>query len=83
MARAQVARELGRLGGIPVLREGFITDNGNLILDVKGLQIVDPVDLETRINQIVGVVSSGLFAHRPADVCLIGTGDGVQTLSAD
>ena len=82
MARAHVARELSRLDGIPVVREGFITDNGNLILDVKGLQIVDPVDLETRINQIAGVVSCGLFAHRPADVCLIGTGNGVQTLSA-
>ncbi len=83
MARTHVARELSLLGGIPVVREGFITDNGNLILDVKGLQIVDPVDLETRINQIVGVVSNGLFAHRPADVCLIGTSQGVQTLSAD
>jgi len=83
MARALVARELTRIGGTPVLRQGFVTDNGNLILDVKGLQIVDPVDLETRINQIVGVVSNGLFAHRPADVCLIGTSQGVQTLSAD
>lgn len=83
MACAHVARELSRLGGLPVVRDGFITDNGNLILDVKGLQIVDPIDLETRINQIVGVVSNGLFAHRPADVCLIGTSDGVQILSAD
>jgi ribose 5-phosphate isomerase A len=78
-----VARELVKLGGTPVLREGVITDNGNLILDVKGLQIVDPVDLESRINQIVGVVSSGLFACRPADVCLLGTSSGVQTLTAD
>jgi len=83
MARAQVARELTRLGGTPVLREGFVTDNGNLILDVKGLQIVDPAGLETRINQIVGVVTCGLFACRPADVCLLGTATGVQTLSAD
>jgi ribose 5-phosphate isomerase A len=83
MARAYVARELAKLGGTPVLREGFVTDNGNLILDLKGLQIVDPVSLETRINQIVGVVSSGLFACRPADICLLGTADGVQTLSAD
>jgi ribose 5-phosphate isomerase A len=83
MARAYVARELAKLGGTPVLREGFVTDNGNLILDLKGLQIVDPVSLETRINQIVGVVSNGLFACRPADVCLLGTADGVQTLSAD
>ena len=83
MASAYVARELTRLGGTPVLREGFVTDNGNLILDVKGLQIVDPEDLETRINQIVGVVTNGLFACRPADVCLLGTPTGVQTHTAD
>ena len=83
MASAYVARELTRLGGTPVLREGFVTDNGNLILDVKGLQILDPVDLETRINQIVGVVTNGLFACRPADVCLLGTSSGVQTMTAD
>lgn len=83
MARAQVARELTRLGGTPVLREGFVTDNGNLILDVLGLEIVDPVGLETRIDQIVGVVTNGLFARRPADVCLLGTGTGVQTLGRD
>ena len=83
MAKAQVERELVRLGGTPVLREGFVTDNGNLILDVKGLQILDPVDLETRINQIVGVVCSGLFARRPADVCLLGTANGVRTLTGD
>ncbi len=83
MARAHVARELTRLGGTPVLREGFVTDNGNLILDVKGLKIVDPVDLETRINQIAGVVTNGLFALRPADVCLIGTPEGVQTMTAE
>ena len=83
MASAYVARELTWLGGTPVLREGFVTDNGNLILDVKGLQIVDPEDLETRINQIVGVVTNGLFACRPADVCLLGTSTGVQTHTAD
>lgn len=83
MARAHVARELTRLGGTPVPRQGFVTDNGNLILDVQGLQILDPVDLETRINQIVGVVSNGLFARRAADVCLLGTSSGVRTLSAD
>ena len=83
MASAYVARELTRLGGTPVLREGFVTDNGNLILDVHGLQIVDPEDLETRINQIVGVVTNGLFACRPADVCLLGTPTGVQTHTAD
>lgn len=83
MARALVTRELTRIGGTPLLRQGFVTDNGNLILDVKGLQIVDPVDLETRINQIAGVVCCGLFARRPADVCLLGTADGVRTLTAD
>ena len=83
MASAYVARELTKLGGTPVVREDFVTDNGNLILDVKGLQILDPVDLETRINQIVGVVTNGLFACRPADVCLLGTSTGVQTHTAD
>ena len=83
MARAHVARELVALGGEPVVRAGFVTDNGNLILDVKGLQIVDPIDLETRINQIAGVVSCGLFAHRGAEVCLLGTPEGVRTLRAE
>ena len=78
MASAYVARELTRLGGTPVLREGFVTDNGNLILDVQGLQIVDPEDLETRINQIVGVVTNGLFALRGADVLLLGAAEGVR-----
>ena len=83
MACAHVSRKLIAMGGQPVVRAGFVTDNGNLILDVKGLQIVDPVDLETRINQIAGVVSCGLFAHRGAEVCLIGTSEGVRTLRAD
>ena len=83
MASAYVARELTKLGGTPVLREGFVTDNGNLILDVQGLQILDPEDMETRINQIVGVVPNGLFACRPADVCLLGTSTGVQTHTVD
>ena len=82
-ASAYEASELTRLGGTPVLREGSVTDSGNLILDVQGLQIVDPEDLETRINQIVGVVTNGLFACRPADVCLLGTPTGVQTHTAD
>lgn len=82
MARAHVARELARLGGMPVERKGFVTDNGNLILDVEGLRILDPVDFETRIDQIAGVVSCGLFARRPADVCLIGTPQGVRTMRA-
>lgn len=82
MARRHVAQTLTALGGEPVWREGVITDNGNVILDVHGLQIVDPVGLETRINQIPGVVTVGLFAHRPADVLLIGGADGVRTLRA-
>lgn len=81
MARSHVGRELLRLGGRPELRQGFITDNGNLILDVHGLRIDDPVGLESTINQIVGVVTNGLFARRGADVLLLGTPDGVQTLS--
>jgi ribose 5-phosphate isomerase A len=83
MARAHAARELVRLGGTPVLREGFVTDNGNIILDVGKLIILDPVELETRINQIAGVVSNGLFAFRPADVCLLGTEGGVITIKKD
>lgn len=79
MARAQVARELARLGGRPELREGFVTDNGNLILDVHGLTIADPVALETTIDGIVGVVTNGLFAKRGADVLLLATPEGVQT----
>ena len=79
MARAQVARELARLGGRPVLREGFVTDNGNLILDVHGLSIDNPVALETTLDGIVGVVTNGLFAKRGADVLLLATADGVQT----
>ena len=82
MARAQVARELAKLGGTPKLRDGFVTDNGNIILDVHGLSIADPVDLESRINQIVGVVTNGLFARRGANVLLLGTPEGVKTLSA-
>jgi ribose 5-phosphate isomerase A len=80
MARAHVARQLVALGGKPVLRAGFITDNGNLILDVHGLAITDPKGLETRINQITGVVTNGLFALRPADVLLLGTPGGVRTI---
>ena len=80
MARAYVARELAKQGGQPVLREGFVTDNGNVILDVKGLSITDPVALEERINQITGVVTNGLFAKRKAQVLLLGTGSGVKTL---
>jgi ribose 5-phosphate isomerase A len=83
MALAHVQRELTRIGGEPLLRKGFVTDNGNLIINLGGLHIVDPPTLETRINQIVGVVTNGLFACRPADVCLLGTSNRVQTLTAD
>ena len=80
MARAHVVRELAKLGGIALLREGFVTDNGNIILDIKGLAIVDPKGLEAQINQIAGVVTNGLFAIRPADLLLLGTGEGVKTI---
>ena len=80
MARAHVARELAKLGGRPNLRDGFVTDNGNLILDVKGLEIIDPKALESEINQIPGVVTNGLFAIRPANLLLLGTAEGVKTI---
>ncbi|WP_459207130.1 ribose-5-phosphate isomerase RpiA [Pseudomonas sp. MLB6B] len=83
MARSHVARELVKLGGDPVYREGVVTDNGNLILDVHNFEITDPRLLETQINAIVGVVTNGLFAARPADVLLLGTEHGVQTLKAE
>ncbi|MBL8528939.1 MAG: ribose-5-phosphate isomerase RpiA [Burkholderiales bacterium] len=81
MARALVARELVKLGGTPRLREGFVTDNGNVILDVHDLAIANPAELETRINQIPGVVTNGLFARRGADVLLLATARGVETLT--
>jgi ribose 5-phosphate isomerase A len=80
MARAYVARELAALGGQPKLREGFVTDNGNVILDVHGLSIADPAALEQRLNDIVGVVTNGLFARRPADVLLLATPQGVREI---
>ena len=80
MARAQVARELQALGGTPRLREGFVTDNGNVILDVHGLRISDARALEQTLNNITGVVTNGLFARRPADLVLVGTATGVSTL---
>lgn len=80
MARSYVARELVKLGGDPVYREGVITDNGNVILDVHNLKIMDPVKFEKQLNSIVGVVTNGLFADRGADVVLVGTADGVKTL---
>lgn len=81
MARSHVARELARLGGQPQWRQGFTTDNGNIILDVHNLQITAPAELETALNQIAGVVTNGLFARRGADVLLLGTAGGVQILA--
>ena len=78
MARGYVAREIVALGGEPVLRANFKTDNGNIILDVHGLKILDPAALEERLNNIVGVVTNGLFARRGADVLLLGTPEGVK-----
>ncbi|MBS1235991.1 MAG: ribose 5-phosphate isomerase, partial [Proteobacteria bacterium] len=80
MARSYVARQIVKLGGQPVLREGFTTDNGNVILDVHNLKIMNPVELEGKLNNIVGVVTNGLFAMRPADVLILGTPNGAKTL---
>ncbi len=80
MARSYVARQIVKLGGQPVLREGFTTDNGNVILDVHNLKIMNPVELEGKLNNIVGVVTNGLFAMRPADVLILGTPAGANTL---
>ena len=82
MARSHVARELVKLGGQPVWREGTITDNGNVILDVHGLHIASPLELERQINDMTGVVCNGLFALRPADELLLGTPEGVLRLTA-
>jgi ribose 5-phosphate isomerase A len=81
MARSYVARRITRLGGQPVLREGFTTDNGNVILDVHNLRITDPPALEAELDRITGVVTNGLFAARGADVLLLGTDTGVETLT--
>jgi ribose 5-phosphate isomerase A len=83
MARSYVARQLVKLGGDPVYREGVVTDNGNVILDVYNLKILNPKELESQINEIVGVVTNGLFAKRGADVLLVGTPDGVKTFKAE
>jgi ribose 5-phosphate isomerase A len=82
MARSHVARELVKLGGDPVYREGVVTDNGNVILDVHNFSIPQPLAMEAKINNITGVVTNGLFALRPADVLLLGTAKGVETLRA-
>lgn len=80
MARSYVAREIVLLGGQPALRMGFTTDNGNLILDIHNFNIANPVELETTLNQIAGVVTNGLFARRGADLLLLGTSQGVETI---
>lgn len=81
MARSYVARQLVKMGGFPVYRQGFVTDNGMLILDVHHLDITDPIKLEEKLNNIVGVVCHGLFAHRQADILLIADSNGVKTIS--
>lgn len=81
MARSHVAREILKIGGQPMLREGFTTDNGNIILDVFGMQIAQAAELEKQLNQITGVVTNGLFAVRRADVLLLGTPNGVETMT--
>jgi ribose 5-phosphate isomerase A len=81
MARSYVAREIVKLGGQPMLREGFTTDNGNVILDVQNLKILDPVELEGKFNGITGVVSNGIFARRPADILLVADDKAVTRLT--
>jgi ribose 5-phosphate isomerase A len=80
MAQSYIAREITKLGGQPILREGFTTDNGNIILDVHNLSIIKPVELEQELNQLTGVVTNGLFAQRPADILLVASDNGVQCL---
>lgn len=82
MAKSYIGRQIVKLGGKPVLREGVITDNGNLIIDAHALKISNPVELENKLNQIAGVVTNGLFAQRGADVLLLGGEDGVTTITA-
>ena len=81
MAQSYVAREIMKLGGQPVLRESFTTDNGSIILDVHNLGILKPVELEQKLNMLAGVVTNGLFAQRPADVLLIASDSGIQALN--
>ena len=80
MARSYIARELVKLGGRPVWRENFMTDNGNIILDVHDLEIMQPIKLENEINKMAGVVTVGIFANRPADVLILGTPEGAKTV---
>lgn len=81
MARSMIARELVKLGGQPVYRDGFVTDNGNQILDVHNLEIMEPAKLEAELNNLPGIVTVGLFAIRPADVLILGTANGIRTLT--
>jgi ribose 5-phosphate isomerase A len=80
MARSYVGRELVKLGGLPALREGFTTDNGNIVLDVRGMTLLDPPKIESEINQLAGVVTNGIFARRPADVLLLAGEQGTRTI---
>lgn len=81
MARSHVGRQIVKLGGDPVYREGFVTDNGNIIIDIHNMSIVDPRDLEAKLNHITGVVTNGLFAVRPADKLILGAKEGPRTIS--
>lgn len=81
MARSYVARQIVRLGGNPIWRDGFVTDNGNIVLDVYNLNLTDPAAVEAELNQITGVVTNGIFARRPADVLILGTDGGVRTIT--
>lgn len=83
MARSHVGRQIVKLGGDPVYREGVTTDNGNIIIDIYNMDLSRPIDVEERLNQIVGVVTNGLFARRPADILLLGTADGVKTITRE
>ena len=80
MAQSFVAREIAKLGGTPELRQGFTTDNGNIILDIHNLKILNPVEMETKLNQITGIVTNGLFALRPADILIIADNNEVKTI---
>lgn len=80
MARSHVGREIVRLGGDPVYRDGFTTDNGNIILDIHNMDISRPIQVEEKLNQVVGIVTNGLFARRPADLLLLGTSEGVKSI---
>ena len=81
MARSHVGREIVRLGGDPVYRDGVRTDNGNIIIDIHNMDLSRPIHMEERLNQVVGLVTNGLFARRPADLLLLGTSQGVQTIT--